>query len=100
MGGNTTQSTTSEVLLPWNSSTSMSGRSFVLPPRVTRSLVIPRFQGNEEDFYKAYGSVIAQGHSSLKDAILAARKLHPGKGECRRHLVTNSTTQGGSPMEH
>ena len=70
------------------------------PPRVTRSFVISRFQGDEEDFYKAYGSAIARGHSSLKDVILAARKLHPGKGERRRQLVTNSTTQGGSPMEH
>ena len=46
-----------------------------------------RFKENEEDWYRAYGSAIIQGHKKLKDMIQASRKVHSNGGEHRRFLL-------------
>ncbi|KIM55549.1 hypothetical protein SCLCIDRAFT_30264 [Scleroderma citrinum Foug A] len=45
------------------------------------------FKENEEDWYRAYGSAIIQGHKKLKDMIQASRKVHSNGGEHRRFLL-------------
>ena len=65
-------------------------------PRLSTSIPsIPRFEENEIDWHKAYGSAIAQNHSILLKTIQRARLCHPNAAE-RRSFLTNEA-QGSSP---
>ena len=48
------------------------------------------FQGNEEDFFKAYGKAIPRGHKKVLNVIQDAHKWHPNDGECRHHLTNDA----------
>ncbi|KIM50138.1 hypothetical protein SCLCIDRAFT_34614 [Scleroderma citrinum Foug A] len=60
-----------------------------VPPAEHHRHGIPQHE-NEEDWYRAYGSAIIQGHTKLKDAIQAAQKVHSNGGECRRFLLNEA----------
>ena len=69
--------------------------SVSLPPHSLTVHPHSRFESNEEDWYKAYGSAIVQGHMDLLEVIQAARKSHPNGGERHRFLMNQA--QGNSP---
>ena len=56
---------------------------------------IPRFEGNEDDWHKAYGSAITQNHSILLKMIQCAWLRHSNAVE-RCHFLMNKA-QGSSP---
>ena len=51
---------------------------------------LSRFEEHEEDWYSAYGSVIARGHTDLFKTIQKARQHHSNDGERRRFLINEA----------
>jgi len=66
-----------------------------LSPSLTDFTQHSRFKENEEDWYKAYGSALAQNHSELLKEIQRARRRHPDARERHRFLLNKA--QGISP---
>ena len=49
-----------------------------------------RFEGNDENFLRAYGHAAKEGHTAILKVIQAACKQYRGHGE-RRHVTLDGT---------